>query len=365
MNKQNAKNLFLEKFYKFLNNEKHFFAYYKKYFIVNFLQLLKKNYPQIKIKKSTKEMCSDFYEALFINPSFKTENFKPIIEIKNFLKENNINTDILNKTFLLMCNSFIKNIFPYAEMEKLKNLTILLDFYHKFLSSQINENLNSQSIPPLIIKIFNQKSNIFLFGVYKGVPLSTKTKIVSVDNAQITLRANNYQLIASNFQKEIYLLDLKTNKTFKAFIKDSNFYEKTLVLSDIKEIKRTSLKRNYIRVQPKETINATISVNKSYSATIYDISLKGISIITKNSIPIQIGETALIEFNLEINGKIEHFAFSSELRSISKYNKKYRYHFYFEPSLTEENRLEKYITKREKEIISELNEYLNKEFIEF
>ena len=362
----NTKNLFLEKFYGFILDEEKFFKNYKKIYIVNFLQILKRNYPQITITKNIKILISSFYESLFINPALKTGNFKPLIDLKQFLIEERIDKKILNKTFLLLSNHYIKHIFPSSELEKLKTLVILLDFYIDFIDSHIKEEPITTTIPYSLEKLYKSEATLILFGVYKGIPISNKTKIISINktNGTIMVNANNYQLIASKFQKEIYLLDIKTNKTFKACVKDIILYKKILILSDIKEIKRNALKRNYIRVQPKEDIKAIISINNhNFYEKIYDLSVKGVSIISEESLPININDIVNVKFKL-FTTKETIFNFSAELRSISKYDNFYRYHFYFEPTPAEEVELERYITRREKEIIFELTEYLNNEFIE-
>ncbi len=356
----NFRNLFITKFYNFVINEESFFKEYKKRYIINFLQLIKKNYPQVKITKDIKELISNFYDALFLKPALKFGNFTPLIEMKEFLIKNRIDENILNKTFLLMANSYIKSIFSNSKLEKLKTFTLLIDFYYKFLNTQIkNSYISYTKIPELIKKFYKNQTELILFGVYKGIPISNKTKILSIKDDEILVNANNYQLIASKFQKEIYILEPKTNKTFKAYVKEIIPHKKALKLTDIKEISREALKRNYIRVQPKEEIYAFI--NSKYKGKIYDISIKGICILTDANLPIHINEMANIEFELPTNDK---FNFISELRSISHYDNFYRYHFYFEPTPAQEEKLEKYIKKREKEIINELLIYLNKEFID-
>jgi len=365
----NIKNLFLNKFDNFLLEEHDFFKNYKKIYLVNFLQLLKKNYPQLNIDKEIKYLISDFYDSLFLNPSFKNGKFSPLIDIKDFLLINDIDIKLLNKTFLLLINNYIKHIFPSSNLEKLKTLTLFLDFYYKFMHTHIHE-IEKRNIPftfpAELEKIYYTKAHLILFGVYKGIPISNKTQIINLDEDKnsIEVKANNYQIVASKFQKDIYLLEPNTNKTFKAYVKDIVSYKKILILSNIKEIRRESLKRNYIRVQPKNTIYAHIGINqKIYTGKIYDISIKGVSIISEKELNLNINETASIKFKLPISNNFL-FNFIAELRSISHFDEFYRYHFYFEPTPSEEVKLEKYISKREKEIISELTKYLNEEFID-
>ena len=66
----NVKNIFINQFSTFLLSEEKFFKN-KKIFLINFLRLLQKNYPQLNINKETKQLISEFYNFLFITPSFK------------------------------------------------------------------------------------------------------------------------------------------------------------------------------------------------------------------------------------------------------------------------------------------------------
>ena len=361
MSPMNKKNLSLKKFDTFLNEEKEFFKTYKKIYIINFVKLIKKNYPQIKIKEEIQKVISNFYDTLFLNPAFKNNDFKYLIKMKDFFQENNLKKDLINKTFLLLVNNYIKYIFQSSNLKKLKILIYLLDFYYDFLNVQIKEEITISKIPTFLKELYENKSTIVLFSVYKGIPISNQTKIISVNQNSIDVNANRHQLIASKFQKEIYLLHMPSNKTFKAYIQKTILPKKILTLSNIEQIERSALKRNNIRVQPKEKIKANVIINGTqFTGDIYDISINGISIIYKKALPVNINDIALIKFKLE---KI--FSFYSELKSISNYNNFYRYHFYFEPSSPEDAELARYIAKREQEIIQELTEYLNREFIDF
>jgi hypothetical protein len=53
-----------------------------------------------------------------------------------------------------------------------------------------------------------------------------------------------------------------------------------------------------------------------------------------------------------------------EIKSITKLNDNlYKYHIFFKPNSKDEKILEKYIVKREKEIINELNKLIETQFI--
>ena len=358
----NNSNFFKSNFLNFLVNESSFFKKNKKKFVVSFCELVKKYYPQVEIPIKEVEI---FYDNLFLEPYLKTENFSPIINFLNYLTQKHIEFEIINKTFLLLVNQYIKYIFSTSDIERLKKFTLLIDFYSENLKTHIESIHFSKNLPKEIYKIFKEQRTIYVFGVYKGVPISNPSKILSIDKDTNTIKvnANSYQIVASKFQKDIYILEPKSNLTLKAYVEDIDPIKKTLTLSGLEKVKRSIAKRNYLRVQPKEEVKAYIVKDKKYEGIIYDISIKGISILSQK-IPLDINEFVKVEFDLNIKKELYHFTFTAQLRSISSQNGKIRYHFYFEPNPKEEILLEKYIKQREKEIIRELMFYLKSTFID-
>ena len=361
------KKFFKEQFLEFIKEEKNFFSHYQKRFIANFLKILEKNYPNIKLNKDDMENLNNFYKGLFLNPALKTSDYHDLISIFDLLNHYKIEKNIINKSFLLMTNHYIKYIFATSNIQRLKKLINLIDFYIDFLNYHFKEDYFINKLPKEIYKFYRSKQNLYVFGVYKGVPISHNTTIISVNKEEnsIKIYANNYQIVAAKFQKEIYLLEPKSNTTLKAYVSNVQSYQKILTLTNIEKIDRSIAKRNYIRVQPKDKTEVKIQYkDKEYTGSIYDLSIKGISIISKK-IPMDINDSALISFTLSAKNEVCYFGFLSELRSISTYSDNlFRYHFYFEPNHKEESDLEKYVKYREKEIVKELIFYLNKEFIE-
>ncbi len=363
----NSNVFFKEQFLEFIEEEKKFFIQYQKRFLNNFLKILEKNYPNVHLKEEDIKNINNFYTALFLNPALQTSNYQDLIIISDLLKQYEIDKTIINKLFLLMINHYIKYIFASSDIQKLKKFINLIDFYIDFLNYHFKEDNFKNKLPKKIFDFYFSKKNLYVFGVYKGVPISHNTQIISINKKEnsIKIYANNYQIVAAKFQKEIYLLKPKSNTTLKAYVSDINTHQKILTLTNIQKVDRSITKRNYIRVQPKDEIKAKIEYkDKIYEGNIYDLSIKGISIISKK-IPMDINDNALISFTLKSKDEKCDFNFYSSLRSISTYSDNLlKYHFYFEPIPKEESNLEKYIKQREKEIVKELIFYLNKEFIE-
>jgi len=359
----NNKNFFITNFLSFLLSEKKFFEKQRNRFAIFFCESVKKHYPQIDIESQKKEITL-FYDNLFLTPYLKDGNFSPILNFLEYLEAAHIDFSIIDKTFFLLTNQYIKYIFPKADIEKLKNFTLILDFYIDTLKTR-NEILETNiSLPKEIINIFESKKTIYVFSVYKGIPISNPSKILNLSQKDktITVYANNYQIITSKFQKEVYLLEPKNNLTLKGFIEKAEPVKKILTIGKLENVKRSVVKRNYLRVQPKTEITAIINYKEQiFKGIIYDLSIKGISIIS-DKLPININDYVKIEFHLFTKAQYK-FSFIAQLRSISSYNNKLKYHLYFETDTKEEILLEKYIKKREKEIINELMIYLKSVFV--
>ncbi len=281
----------------------------------------------------------NFYISLFIKPSIKNNNYKDLIIMSDLLKKYKTNKAIINKSFLLMINHYIKYIFASSDIQKLKKLINLIDFYSNFLNYHFEEENFISKLPKIIFRLYDLKQKLYVFGVYKGVPISHNTQIISINKKEnsIKIYANNYHIVAAKFQKEIYLLEPKSNTTLKAYVSDINTHQKILTLTNIHKVDRSITKRNYIRVQPKDKIKAKIEYkDKIYEGNIYDLSIKGISIISKK-IPMDINDNALISFTLKSKDEKCDFNFYSSLRSISTYSDNLlKYHFYFGPTPKEE-----------------------------
>jgi hypothetical protein len=361
------KNRFFENnFLTFLSQHKRFFKQNEVKFILNFLEILKKKNPKLYITTEYKNFIKELYESFFLKGSFEEFTLNNSIVIEE-LKEANIDfEDIFNKLFLLLSNSFIKYIIKEKNsLHHLKKLTTLFEFYLEYLLYHLKEPVfNIRSIPKEIKEYYLNNKELSLLSVYKGIPITSTTTIRSVNEEKgtIEVKANYYQIIASKFQKEIFLLEPKTNKTFKANISRIYPEKRILELYNIEKINRKTSKRNYVRVQPHEDIVVTVTKNsQSFETKMYDISLRGTALISLSKLPLEVGDIVNISFVLDFDN-IYYFNLQSEIKSISKLNNAtYRYHLYFEPNSKDEKVLERYITKREKEIIKELQIFLKKE----
>jgi len=348
-------NLDKKSFSPFLEENSIFFKEYKQKTISILKDLILKTN---KIdKKELLIYLSNFYDEIF---STSTNTFTSF----NFIsKLNNIN-NILNKTFLFLANNYIKYIFKNENsIEKLVTFSKLCDFYLTYLQHYQNSISKKSKLPNEILKYFSNAKSIIYLTVFKGIPISYKTYIKDLKDNEIEIKINSHQIISAKFQKQVYILLPDTAKTFIANIKKIKQNEKTVLLNNLSDIKRDKIKRNFIRVQPKEEINVHIKYkNMEFNGQIYDLSLRGLAVIS-NPLDIAISDKVTIYLKFKYTEPIK-ITTKAELVSITKIDKKqYKYHFYFVLPLKDEISLEKYICYREKEIINELNQYIQHSLI--
>jgi len=350
--------LYLESFVPFIEKNTEFFRENRKRTVSILKELVLKTN---KLNKNILEKnITIFYDSIFLDISNNFEIFQFIAKL------NNIDA-ILNRTFLFLINKYIKYIFKEEDsIEKLKIVTKLCDFYITYLN-HYKENINTEnSLPKEIIEYFSNSKPIIYFTVFKGVPISYKTHIKKIDNDSFDVKINPHQIISAKFQKVVYILNPDTTQTFIANIKDIKQNGNIVTLNNITNVKRNTIKRNFIRVQPKEKTFINIEYKeKTFKGEVHDLSLRGLGVI---SIPIDISlsesEKLNIFLNLTYNNNYINIHTKAELVSITKLNNsQYKYHFYFIlPSIDERN-LEKYICYREQEIINELNQYIQKSLL--
>jgi hypothetical protein len=362
------KDFYSNDFSSFLAENKDFFKKYKNKFIKIFTEYAAKNSNDKLIPDKNK--IELFYDNLFINPFFNKNdvNYQNILSEVYKLPDYHIELSaFLNKIFLILSNNYIKFIVKEKDsIYKLKKLSSLLEFYIKYIEFyNTSSDEESLKLPKEIIEITNNKTPLNLFTIYKGIPIAHKTNILEIDENEgiIKVTANSYQIVAAKFHKEIFLLENDKEYSFRANIKHFIVHKKIMYLNNIEKVQRNAPKRSFIRVQPKEKIDVLLkNGNIKLNTELYDISLRGLCVLGKKS-DFKVSDIVTIEFLLNVD-KPHLFITQGEIKSITKLDSKtFRYHIHFELNTHYEFILSKYITKREKEIVKELNAYISNEFI--
>jgi hypothetical protein len=353
-------------FSSFVLENRPFFQDYKEKFVNTLYGYINK----ITGNRFTKEEITHFYDMLFISPFLDKNVINPAEDLALIYRLNDLGVDsvsVLNKLFLILSNSYIKYLIKKKNsVYRLKTMAMLLDFYIKYAELRKNtEEPETAKIPKEIKEIRTNKKHLNLFTIYKGIPIAHKTNIISLDEKEgiIKVSANSYQIIAAKFHKEIFLLENDREYSFRADIKKFTAYKKTMYLTNIEKVSRNAPKRSFIRVQPKEKIKALLKdTNSTLETVLYDISLRGLCVLGPSS-DLKVSDMITAEFIIHLE-KPYLINTEGEIKSVTKLDSKtYRYHIHFELPTHYEYILSKYITKREKEIVKELNAYISREFI--
>jgi hypothetical protein len=338
-----------------LEKNKKFFTEYEPKFIELFLKNIKGDILSQKEIKLT-------YNVLFIKPFIlKNKQIPAILKIEEKLNNYDISlSSILERLFFFITNAFIRylliNRLSYNE---LKEFTIICNFYLEYFKKHKFKYIQ---LPNEIYEIYKNREKVTIYNIYKGIPISHDTYILSINKTDIALNATINFIFASKFNSEIYFNQENKNYYFVGEVKNFDIDKKIIILTNIKKIQRDLPKRKHIRVQPKEDIYVTIiGKSNNIQAKLYDISIQGMSLIVDNKY-FDISEKVETIFTLEVDKKYI-LEIVGEIRSITKIDENiYKYHIYFKANPKDEKILEKYVVNREKEIINELREMIDNHF---
>lgn len=210
----------------------------------------------------------------------------------------------------------------------------------------------------------NQK--VIFLNLYKGVPISSEGTITQIEGEQVTFYVDQLQEIAMKMDGQGFIVKNDYfSKHLKADIVCSNFQTNTVVLSNfIYLLNMPALQREFIRVHPDIVAKVFLrqASNLQTSGRLYDLSMNGLGVVSDENNGIFIGAKVLIEFELnspsvpmEGDRKIE---IQGEVINIIEYQGSYRYCMRIHPDRIMSEKILRYITQREHEILADLQNEL-------
>lgn len=222
-----------------------------------------------------------------------------------------------------------------------------------------------------IIDAFHQmkeeQQNIVFLNLYKGVPISSEANIIEIEGENVTFRTDKLQEIAMKLDGQAFIVKNNYfNKHLKADIVYSNFQTNTVVLTNfIYLLNMPALQREFIRVHPDIVAKVFLHQfgNLQTSGRLYDLSMNGLGVVSNENNGIYVGAKVLVEFELNSasvptdgDRKIE---VQGEVINVIEYKDSYRYCMRILPDRVMSQKILHYITKREQEILEDLNNELN------
>lgn len=349
---------------------------------VDYFTCLCSSYDKTVSQEESKEIAFAIYHGLF-----KTDS--EIVELKDDvfirMRQNGVMVSFLitRSMFYLLEN--------YLSFVRKKNITsqieLLMECVGRFINLMENETpsvcnatvafdvrfSDDVMFSPInnILEVFHQMKEenqaIVFLNLYKGVPISSEASIVKIEGENVTFYIDKLQEIAMKLDEKAFIVKNNYfNKHLKADIVDCNFQTNTVVLTNfIYLLNMPALQREFIRVHPD--IVAKVFLNQwgniQTSGRLFDISLNGLGVVSSENNGIFVGAKILVAFELNSasvpmqgDRKIE---VQAEVMNVIEYKDSYRYCMRIFPDQEMTGKIFQYITKREDEILEELNSELS------
>jgi len=214
----------------------------------------------------------------------------------------------------------------------------------------------------------DDNQSVTFLNLYKGVPISSEASIVEIEGEQVTFRIDKLQEIAMKLDAQAFIVKNNYfNKHLKADIVHSDFQNNTVVLKNfIYLLNMPALQREFIRVHPDIIANVYLHQfdNMQTIGRLYDLSMNGLGVVSSENNGIFVGAKVLVAFELNsasissVKGdkKIE---VQGEVINVIEYKDSYRYCMRIVPNREMSDKILHYITKREREILEDINNELN------
>lgn len=286
---------------------------------------------------------------------------------------------LLSKSMFYFLKNYIKSTqsYDYNYFEKLITCTTnyidMLDnkcnkCAHKLgvVNFKNNENfVVGNNILDIFQNIKNLGDEVTFFNLYEGVPISTKAKVVSIDENEVSFGVEKIQELAMRADGTAYILkDSNFDKHIKADIFYHDFSNKSIVLGNFTYLlNMPAIQREFIRVPPNISAVVHLLGEKDLvtEGKLFDLSLNGLGVIGEVNNGLFVGAQIDVSFSLLSyeDNKNETIETLGKVLDIIEYGDSYRYCIHIDPVVEVEEKIIRYVKHREQEIIEELNKKLN------
>jgi len=141
--------------------------------------------------------------------------------------------------------------------------------------------MSDVDVVKLFRKIAREQSGIELLNIYKGLPITQETRIVSVGMTEIQVEGNRSHVACLYYQGESYLRSKDLPFIVRSKVKSLNLEHNSAVLSDFEVARDNIGMRAQIRVETDSNLIATVQFKQSafeFKTTMVDISASGASV---------------------------------------------------------------------------------------
>ncbi|MDD5717431.1 MAG: PilZ domain-containing protein [Sulfuricurvum sp.] len=328
-----------------------------------FIKAAWKAYTEIESKPVTQSRFLKLIGSLF--DTFFSDNTKEleknVHDIRKLLVDQIKIERFLSDTFYIVMNYYIKSFYgSVGGWEKIVAFSTAIERFIAYSASHLgNESffIFEDALINTLENLRQRSEAIMVLNTYYGVPVQYPAHIIHTDSKSVVIKVHPLQEKAAILQSGIYILKngQLINDVYASVSPTYINGERYLELSRFDQLKTSLYHRQSIRVHPHEPYTLIVThPSLTIRSLTYDISIGGIALTSLQPIELPIPSNVKLLFPAEIMGSTRDV--HGRLVYQSTYEGGYKYHFKITPSLHQEKNLEKYIARREQEIIKQLRE---------
>ncbi len=268
---------------------------------------------------------------------------------------------VITTSFFCIDKKDLNDIIEFIEKIDKKSLThdeIMQEQYYeyKYFDDRLEE---SEQIKQMLRNCLNNNTHIKLLNIYKGLCVTTESKVLKYKKGFFYIQAEKLQIIAMQREGHIIIQSPIFPCNILATVRVFNINKEYIVVQNLKFLETSANSRLYTRVQPSFRTLIVMKKDKYINyGEILDISINSISIKTKQYIDYSmIGNDVSLSFKLfdsdNENGysSVNTIAKIKSIEFIQDYTKVM---LLFEQEDVANKYILKYVYYRQKELIMEL-----------
>ena len=365
----------------FLSTAALFLKEFESQFIDYFVALCS-SYHCTLSEEEKKEVACGIYHNLF-ECSFELREFKNDIFVK--MRQDGVMVGFLiNRSMFYLLEHYLAfasshQFTPQSEV-LIGCITRFLQVFENDITEKVSLPLGEFGVsfndslltPNNIIDTFKKMQqdgqSVHFLNLYQGVPISYDATILDIEAESVTFSIDRLQEIAMKLDGNAYIVKNEyLSKHIKADIFYNDFSNNTVTLNNfIYLLNMPAIQREYIRVHPDIVANVYLHShnNMQTSGRLFDLSMKGLGVVSQENNNILVGAKVLVSFDLNaaFHQKGATIEVEAEVINIIKYKDSYRYCMRIFPEKEMIDKITSYILLRKKEILENLQDEL-KEYI--
>jgi hypothetical protein len=278
-----------------LRKHKGFFLNYRSTFAKNFTKIYSELNSDVKSNDEIDVSIANLYDSLF--PFEGKENGEHDVESKflSIREKGIIVKPVMQENFFVMTRDFVNGLSPKEDnITCLRSLTNMIEGYMNILDKGYYEESRESGTKDVvtdktIIKglrlLKKEGKKVKLVNFYKGILIRYNASVLSVNEDEAIFQIHKYQRLALEEERQTFINSEIFSKTVQANLIAVDVTKLKAVLADFVYVDSSPVERVFMRIQPKDPIEAVIYDEKcKITGQIVDISVASMAVhVTKTS----------------------------------------------------------------------------------